>query len=106
MIIFADALSPNECQNNNNHRESMPFKYVSDGTILKHVKQLENNKVVGHDGLSAKFFKPSGISPPTSLCVLINGCVMFSHFPVDMKLAEISPVDKKWKVYVKIIIDL
>ena len=28
------------------------FKHISDGTIMKYVKQLENNKAVGHDGLS------------------------------------------------------
>ena len=71
------------------------FKYISDGTTMKYVKQLENNKAVGHDGLSAKFIKLSGISLATSLCELFNRCVMFSHFPVDMKLAEISPVLKK-----------
>ena len=82
------------------------FKHISDGTIMKYVKQLENNKAVGHDGLSAKFIKLSGISLATSLCELFDRCVMFSHFPVDMKLAEISPVFKKSKVYVKIIKDL
>ena len=73
------------------------FKHKSDGTIMKYVKQLENNKAVGHDGLSAKFIKLSGILLATSLCELFNRCVMFSHFPVDMKLAEISPVFKKIK---------
>ena len=71
------------------------FKHISDGTIMKYVKQLQNNKAVGHDGLSAKFIKLSGISLATSLCELFNRCVMFSHFPVDMELAEISPVFKK-----------
>ena len=84
------------------------FKHISDGMIMKYVKQLENNKAVGHDGLSAKFIKLSGISLATctSLCELFNKCIMFSHFPVDMKLAEISAVFKKPKVYAKRIIDL
>ena len=40
------------------------------------------------------------------LCELFNRCVMSSQFPVDMKLAEISPVFKKMKLYLKKIIDL
>ena len=48
------------------------FKHISDGTIMKYVKQLENNKAVGHDGLSAKSIKLSGISLATSLCDLFN----------------------------------
>ena len=36
-----------------------------------------------------------GISLPTSLSELFNRCVMFLHFPVNMKLDEISPVFKK-----------
>ena len=51
------------------------FKHISDGTIMKYVKQLENNKAVGHDGLSAKFIKLSGISLATSLYELFNRCV-------------------------------
>ena len=62
---------------------------------MKYVKQLENNKAVGHDGLSTKFIELSGISLATWLCELFNSCIMFSHFPVDMKLAETSPVFKK-----------
>ena len=71
------------------------FKCISEDTVFKYIKQLEGNKAVGHDGLSSKFIKLSGKLLAMPLCELFNRCVMSSQFPVDMKLAEISPVFKK-----------
>ena len=71
------------------------FKCISEDKVFKYIKQLEGNKAVGHDGLSSKFIKLSGKLLAMPLCELFSRCVMSSQFPVDMKLAEISPVFKK-----------
>ena len=42
------------------------FKQISDGTIMEYVKQPENNKAAGHDGLTATSINLSGISLATS----------------------------------------
>ena len=90
-------------------RKMFPFDEViiSADTVFKYIIQLEGNKAVGHDGLSWKFIKLSGKLLAMPLCELFNRCVVSSEFPVDMKLAEISPVfPKKMKVYLKNILDL
>ena len=70
-------------------------RVVSVDIFHKYINSLDANKRIGHDGLNAKFLKLCGSHIAKPYCDLFNQCVNQSMFPIDMKLAEISPMFKK-----------
>ena len=75
---------------------------VSYDTFKTYVDQLKNDKAAGFDGLLATFLKLSGykyvVLDICCLCDVFNKCVCTNVFPSYMKLAEISPIYKKWQL--------
>ena len=73
------------------------FSVVSVEIFHNYIVNLDAKKAIGHDGLNAKFLKLCGFHIAKPYCALFNQYVSKSIFPADMKLAEISPMLKKWQ---------
>lgn len=71
------------------------FEPITEDTLWKYINKIKSNKATGPDGMNAKFIKMTGPYLAQHVCGIFNECVSKSHFPTDMKLADITPVFKK-----------
>ena len=68
---------------------------MSEETVLKLLKDLDENKTVGLDNLSGKFLKDGAtvlVKPISQIC---NLSIKYSIFTSNCKIAKLKPLFKK-----------
>ena len=68
---------------------------MSEETVLKLLKDLDENKAVGLDNLSGKFLKDGAtvlVKPISQIC---NLSIKYSIFTSNCKIAKLKPLFKK-----------
>ena len=68
---------------------------MSEGTVLKHLQNLDENKAAGLENQSGKFLKDGAtvlVKPISQIC---NLSIQYSIFPPDRKIANLKPQFKK-----------
>ena len=68
---------------------------MSEETVLKLLKDLDENKTVGLDNLSGKFLKDGAtvlVKPISQIC---NLSIKYSVFTSNCKIAKLKPLFKK-----------
>ena len=73
---------------------SFHFKCVDEELISNKLRNINLNKSVGYDDITGKLFRLDHSALAPALTQLVNLCIKNSKFPVNMKLAELSPVYK------------
>jgi hypothetical protein len=71
------------------------FENVDFATVSKLIDKLDCKKSTGVDGISAKMLKAGSKSLCFPLTNLINFCMAESHFPANLKQAQVIPILKK-----------
>ena len=67
---------------------------MSEGTVLKHLQNLDENKTAGLENQSGKFLKDGAtvlVKPISQIC---NLSIKYSIFPPDCKIAKLKPLFK------------
>ena len=82
------------------------FKNVDIHEIYQILRNMNDKKATGYDGIPCKLLKISAYPLAGMLCKLINISTSECRFPDKLKFAEISALLKKSTVYVKKTIDL
>ena len=74
-----------------------PFTFcpVSQENISRKLKSIDIKKATGYDNIPGKILRLAHKELTTPLTSLINSCMSRNIFPVNMKLAEVSPSYKK-----------
>ena len=68
---------------------------MSEETVLKLLKDLDENKAAGLDNLSGKFLKDGATVLATPISQICNLSIKYSPFPSDCKIAKSKPFFKK-----------
>ena len=71
------------------------FNFASDETVLKLLKDLNENKAVGLDNLSGKFLKDGATVLAKPISQICNLSMKYSMFPSNCKIAKLKPMFKK-----------
>ena len=80
------------------------FSPVTYDDILKKTNNLDTAKESQQSGIPTKILKQNSDYFAGYFCGNINQCISKSMFPQDLKLADVTPVYKKNKKILKIII--
>ena len=68
---------------------------MTDKTVLKLLKDLDENKAVGLDNLSDKFLKDGATVLAKPISQICNLSIKYSIFPSDCKIAKLKPLFNK-----------
>ena len=71
------------------------FNFVSEETVLKILKDMDENKAAGLDNLSGKFLKDGADILAKPISQICNLSIKYSVFPADCKIAKLKPLFKK-----------
>ena len=71
------------------------FTFVSEVSVLKILKNMDENKAAGLDNLSGKFLKDGATILAKPLCQICNLSIKYSTFPNDCKIAKLKPLFKR-----------
>ena len=71
------------------------FTFVSEDTVLKILKNMDEKKAAGLDNLSGKFLKDGATVLAKPLSQIFNLSIKYSIFPKDCKIAKLKPLFKK-----------
>ena len=82
------------------------FKHVYTNQIFQILRNMNDKKATGYDGIPWKLLKIGAYTLAEMLCKLINISTSECRFPDKLKLAEISALLKKSTDYVKKTIDM
>ena len=82
------------------------FKHVDANQIFQILRNMDDKKATGYDGVPCKLLKIGAYPLAEILCKLINISTSECRFPDKLKLAEISALLKKLTDYVKKTLDL
>ena len=66
-------------------------------TVLKHLKDLDENEVAGLDNLSGKYLKDGATVLANPISQICNLSIKYSIFPFDCKIVKLKPLFKKDK---------
>ena len=75
--------------------ENMKFKCITTDYTMKAIKDLENKKSSGHDGISNTLLKVIKASISPSFTIIINQMLTTDIFPDAFKLSKVIPLFKK-----------
>ena len=67
---------------------------MSEGTVLKFLQDLAENKAVGLDNLSGKFLKDGATSLGKPISWICNLSINYSIFPSNCKIGKLKPLFK------------
>jgi hypothetical protein len=87
---FNTFLDPNDKQSN-----TFTLKNISKENTWKIIKSISPKKSSGFDGIPSKLINISAAALATPLNLIINRGFESGKFPKTLKLAKISPIDKK-----------
>ena len=73
----------------------MKFNFISEKTVLKLLKDLDENKAAGLDNLSGKFLKDWATVLAKLISQICNLSIKCSIFPFDCKIEKLKPPFKK-----------
>ena len=73
---------------------SFHCKYVDEELISNKLRNINLNKSAGYDNILGKLLRLAHSALAPALTQLVNSCIKSSKFPMNMKLAELSPVYK------------
>ena len=73
---------------------SFRFKCVDEELISNKLRNIDLNKSAGYDNIPGKLLRLAHSALAPALTQLVNSCIKSSKFPMNMKLAELSPVYK------------
>ena len=73
---------------------SFHFKCVDEEIISNKLRNINLNKSAGYDNIPGKLLRLAHSALAPALTQLVNSCIKSSKFPMNMKLAELSPVYK------------
>ena len=68
---------------------------MSEETVLKLLQDLDENKAVGLDNLSAKFLKHGATVLAKTISQICNLSIKYSIFQSECKIAKLKPLFKK-----------
>ena len=68
---------------------------ASTNEVYELIQCLDVNKSTGHDGISARMLKSTGLAIVPSLTRLFNLCLSEGKFPTSWKKADVIPLHKK-----------
>ena len=71
------------------------FTFVPEDSVLKILKNMDENKAAGLDNLSGKFFKDGATILAKPLPQICNLSIKYSIFPNDCKTAKLKPLFKR-----------
>ena len=71
------------------------FTFVSEDSVLKILKNMDENKAAGLDNLSGKFLKDGATILAKPLSQICNLSIKYSTFPNDCKIAKLKPLFKR-----------
>ena len=71
------------------------FTFVSEDSVLKILKNMDENKAAGVDNLSGKFLKDEATILAKPLSQICNLSIKYSKFPNDCKIAKLKPLFKR-----------
>ena len=71
------------------------FNFISEETVLKLLKDLDENEAAGLDNLSGKFLKDGATVLAKPISQICNLSIRYSIFPSDCKIAKLKPLFKK-----------
>ena len=71
------------------------FTFVSEDSVLKVLKNMDENKAAGLDNLSGKFLKDGATILAKPLSQICNLSIKYSTFPNDCKIAKLKPLFKR-----------
>ena len=71
------------------------FTFVSEDSVLKILKNMDENKAAGLDNLPGKFLKDGGTILAKPLSQICNQSIKYSTFPNDCKIAKLKPLFKR-----------
>ena len=71
------------------------FTFVSEDSVLKILKNIDENKAAGLDNLSGKFLKDGATILAKPLSQICNLSIKYSTFPNDCKIAKLKPLFKR-----------
>ena len=71
------------------------FDFVSEETVLKLPKDLDENKAAGLDNVPGKFFKDGGNSLAKPISQISDLSINYSVFPPDCKIGKFKSLFKK-----------
>ena len=93
--VFSSASVDQYYKNRNVHKNSFELHTVDIQVVSKHLKQLNENKAVGLDGIPAKFLKESSESISEQVTFIMNLSISTNSVPKDFKCAKVVPIYKK-----------
>ena len=68
---------------------------MSEETVLKILKDLDDNKAVGLDNLSGKFLEDGATVLAKRISQICNLSLKYSIFPSECKIVKLKPLFKK-----------
>lgn len=71
--------------------------YCDEEELLAIIKRLKNKKAPGIDGINNRLIKNLPPNAIKYLCLIVNGCLKFQHFPAKWKKAKVIPILKSGK---------
>ena len=71
------------------------FTFVSEDSVLKILKNMDENKAAGLDNLSGKFLRDGATILAKPLSEICNLSIKYSTFPNDCKIAKLKPLFKR-----------
>ena len=71
------------------------FPFVSEDSVLKILKNMDENKAAGLDNLSGNFLKNGATILAKPLSQICNLSIKYSTFPNDCKIAKLKPLFKR-----------
>ena len=71
------------------------FSPVSEETILKLLKSMDEEKAAAVDNLSGKFLKNGTSILAKPISQICNLFIKYSQFPIDYKIANLKPILQK-----------
>ena len=71
------------------------FTFVSEDSVLKILKNIDENKAAGIDNLSGKFLKDGATILAKPIFQICNLSIKYSIFPNDCKTAILKPLFKR-----------
>ena len=89
-----DAESLTNAEQNKNQQRLEEFQ-LTEGDVIKHIRQLKNKKSVGRDGISAFIIKDNEKLMARVFAKLFNNSIKQGIFPSNLKNAVIIPVHKQ-----------
>ena len=84
-----------KCISNHNHTiELFAFSSVCVEKAKRMLDDIDSSKAIGFDNIPPKLLKSASQELAQPLATLVNQSIRMSHFPHDLKKAELSPLYK------------